>query len=46
VYALDRATGGLGWRYEIGPWVKSSPAVTGNAVLVGAYDGNLYCFVA
>ena len=46
LHGVDRVTGTLKWRHPIGPWVKSSPAVTGNSVLVGAYDGNLYCFTA
>jgi outer membrane protein assembly factor BamB len=44
LYGLDRATGGPEWSYEIGSWVASGPAVSGNALVVGAWDGNLYCF--
>ncbi len=46
MYALDRADGSEQWSYEIGTWVASGPAVTGNALLVGAWDGNLYAFAS
>ncbi len=33
VYALDRTNGATVWSYEIGAWVASAPAVSGNALL-------------
>ncbi len=43
-YALDLSKGEEVWRYEIGAPVKAAPAVAGDFVLVGADDGNVYCF--
>lgn len=43
--ALDRATGAERWALETGVWQASTPAVSGNGVVVGAYDGVVYCFV-
>ncbi len=43
--ALDRATGAERWAFETGVWQASTPAVSGNSVVVGAYDGVVYCFV-
>jgi outer membrane protein assembly factor BamB len=34
------------WSYEIGRPIGSSPAVAGGKIVVGADDGNLYCFGA
>ncbi|MFU1779953.1 PQQ-binding-like beta-propeller repeat protein [Haloarcula japonica] len=42
VYSLDAASGETNWRYEVGTEVVSSPAVTDEAVYVGASDGTLY----
>jgi outer membrane protein assembly factor BamB len=44
LYGLDRATGAERWKFEIGSWVASGPAISGNALLAGAWDGNLYAF--
>jgi hypothetical protein len=44
LYGLDRATGAENWKFEIGTWVASGPAISGNALLAGAWDGNLYAF--
>lgn len=43
-YALERATGQVVWEREIGAWVGAGPAVSGNTVIFGAWDGNLYAF--
>ncbi|WP_166443077.1 PQQ-binding-like beta-propeller repeat protein [Phragmitibacter flavus] len=43
-YALDLSNGEEKWRYEIGADIKVAPAVAGNFILVGADDGNVYCF--
>jgi outer membrane protein assembly factor BamB len=32
------------WTYEIGPAIYCTPAVTGNNIIVGADDGNVYMF--
>ena len=39
MYTVNRETGGLIWRYQIGSPVMSSPIVVGNQVIVGASDG-------
>lgn len=43
-YALDLSKGEEVWRYEVGAPVKTAPAVAGDYVLIGADDGNVYCF--
>ena len=43
-YALDRASGEIEWEREIGTWVGAGPAISGNALVFGAWDGNLYAF--
>ena len=43
-YAAKIADGEEAWRYEIGAPVKSAPAVIGDLILIGADDGNVYCF--
>jgi len=45
-YAFDAQTGRRVWRYQIGSWVASSPAVSGNMMVVGAFDGNVYGFTS
>ena len=45
VYGIDIITGKKAWEYTIGAPVASSAAVSGNAVVIGAYDGNIYAFV-
>lgn len=42
IYALDAESGETTWRYEVGDEVVSTPAVTDDAVYVGASDGALY----
>ena len=32
------------WQHNLGTWVSAGPAVSGNTVVVGALDGNLYAF--
>ena len=44
LYGLDRRTGAQVLSFEIGTWVASGPAISGNALLAGAWDGNLYAF--
>jgi outer membrane protein assembly factor BamB len=43
-YAANLSTGEETWRYEVGAPVKTAPAVAGDFVLIGADDGNIYCF--
>jgi outer membrane protein assembly factor BamB len=48
IYALNASTGAAIWRYTTpGPWpTKSSPAVAGDMVFVGAGDDNVYALNA
>jgi outer membrane protein assembly factor BamB len=46
LYVLDRHTMQERQKLYIGAPVIGSPAVSGNAVYVTAYDGNVYCFAA
>jgi outer membrane protein assembly factor BamB len=34
------------WSYEVGQPIESSPAVAHAKVVIGADDGNVYCFGA
>ncbi len=43
LFALDAATGDERWHFQtVGPVYHSSPVVAGDAVYVGAQDGNVY----
>ena len=42
LWALDRKTGKVLWRYVAKGRIDSSPVVVGNRVFVGSSDGNLY----
>ena len=44
--ALDRRSGKLVWRFNVGVPIKSSPVVSGNMLFVSDYDGNLYAFAS
>jgi eukaryotic-like serine/threonine-protein kinase len=44
LYALDVKDGKELWQYEVGAPIKTSPAIAGDYVIVGADDGNVYCF--
>jgi outer membrane protein assembly factor BamB len=44
LYALDRETGKIIWRHAFGLPVLSTPAITGNLLLVSSYDGHVYAF--
>ncbi|SDJ73591.1 Outer membrane protein assembly factor BamB, contains PQQ-like beta-propeller repeat [Nonomuraea maritima] len=44
-YALATDTGQILWSHEIGTWVGAGPAVSGNTVVTGTWDGNLYAYV-
>jgi outer membrane protein assembly factor BamB/predicted phosphodiesterase len=44
VYGFDRATGAQVWDYETGAWNATGMAVTGNTLVFGSWDGNLYAF--
>ena len=43
LYRADRNAAEL-WRYEVGSAIVSNPAVAGNRIILGASDGNIYCF--
>jgi len=42
VYAVDRKTGKLRWRYQTGGKIKGSAATTGSRLYIGSYDGHVY----
>ena len=44
LYAFALADGEVLWRYNVGVPVKGSPVVSGNALLICDWDGNLFCF--
>lgn len=44
MYGFDRATGQQVWDYETGAWNATGFAVTGNTLVFGSWDGNLYAF--
>jgi len=43
-YALDVNSGSLVWRYRLGVPIASTAAVSGNAIVVAAWDGTVYAF--
>src|SRR5262249_62326640 len=45
-HAVDAATGKGVWSYKTDGEIKSSPVMVGDRVLIGSYDGALYCFNA
>lgn len=45
LYALDAFTGKFLWKYQLGVPVLSTPVISGNALFIAAFDGNVYCFV-
>lgn len=42
-HAVDAASGKARWTFKTGAEIKSSPVVAGDRVLIGSYDGSLYC---
>lgn len=44
LYALDVAGGKLLWRYRFGVPIASTVAVSGNTLVVAAWDGTVYAF--
>jgi len=42
LYALDRKTGAMKWRYRTEKSVRSSPAVDDHAVYFGSMDSKFY----
>ncbi|MGB3082666.1 MAG: PQQ-binding-like beta-propeller repeat protein, partial [Candidatus Omnitrophota bacterium] len=42
LYALDKESGDLKWKFQTGSAVNSSPAVSGDTVYVGSEDGYVY----
>src|SRR5947207_6860280 len=43
LHAVSAADGSGLWTLKTGAEVKSSPVIVGDRLLVGSYDGNLYC---
>jgi outer membrane protein assembly factor BamB len=43
---VNKADGKERWSYEIGSPITASAAVAGGAIVIGAEDGNVYCFGA
>lgn len=46
LYALDRKTGVLLWKHEVGTPILSTVAVSGNALFVSDFSGNIYAFAS
>jgi outer membrane protein assembly factor BamB len=42
IYAFDRATGALEWRFATSAPVSSSPVIAGRMVYIGSEDGAYY----
>jgi len=45
LYAFALEDGELLWRYNVGVPLKGSPVLSGNALFICDWDGNLYCLV-
>src|SRR5689334_18849187 len=46
LHAVNAADGKGLWKLKTGAEVKSSPVIMDDRLLVGSYDGNLYCVAA
>jgi len=46
VYAIDKRTGKLRWKFQTGGKIKGSVAEVGGTVYVGSYDGHVYALNA
>ncbi len=46
LYVLDRTSGAMQWNIPLGAPIFSSPSISGNALFVSDYGGNVYGFVA
>ncbi len=44
LYCVELADGKERWNYEVGAKISGSPAVAGGVIVIGAEDGNVYCF--
>lgn len=44
LYGVDALTGRFSWKRAMGAPIFSSPAVSGNAMYIADFAGNLYCF--
>ena len=44
LYCVELANGKERWNYEIGAKISGSPAIAGGVIVIGAEDGNVYCF--
>jgi outer membrane protein assembly factor BamB len=43
VYAVERATGKLHWKFQTEQSIFATPVVSKNRVIIGSLDGKLYC---
>lgn len=46
LYCVELADGKERWNYEVGAKISGSPAIAGGVIVIGAEDGNVYCFGA
>ena len=44
LYCVELANGKERWNYEVGAPISGSPAIGGGVIIIGAADGNVYCF--
>ncbi len=44
LYCVELADGKERWNYEVGAPISGSPAVADGRIVIGAEDGNVYCF--
>jgi len=44
VYILSLQNGDELWSYEIGSFIANNAAVMNGRIVIGAGDGNIYCF--
>jgi outer membrane protein assembly factor BamB len=44
LYSLNASTGALLWRYRMEDRISSSPAIAQGKLVVGGFDGRVYCF--
>ena len=42
LYAIERSSGRVAWKFEVGDLVWTSPAVGDGTVYFGSHDGKIY----